>query len=126
MWPFDGDLAGLLRDGGVVAAEVYPAACAEWLRVGFGRRESKRRQGDRRLRAAALLDAAASLGVLVTGGIRDRVEDGFGSGATGEDAFDAFVGMLGMVHVLRGRRPVGPPPERAGLAALEGWVLGVG
>ena len=127
VWPFDGDLAVLVRGGGVVAAEVYPTACAEWLGVGFGRRESKRRQSDRVARAQALLDAAASPWTsLVTGDIRVRVEDGFGSGAMGEDAFDAFVGMTGMVHVLRGRRAAGPPPELADTAALEGWVLGVG
>jgi len=115
-----------VRDGGVVTAEVYPTACAEWLGVGFGGRASKRRQIDRMGRAGALLGAASALGVDVLDQARRRVEEGFGTTAEAEDAFDAFVGLLGMVHVLRGRRAPGPPPAHAEVAALEGWVLGVG
>jgi hypothetical protein len=49
-----------------------------------------------------------------------EVQDGFGSGADGEDRFDALVGLIGMLEVLAtGREPtVGPDPR------VEGWILG--
>ena len=36
------------------------------------------------------------------------VGDGFGTGAEGEDAFDAVMGLFGMIEVIEGRRPEGP------------------
>ena len=69
-----------------------------------------------------------ALGVRLTAAARNAVHDGFPS----DDAFDAAVGVLGMVAVLRGCRPAGPPapadppaPARA-VRTIEGWILGVG
>ena len=57
---------------------------------------------------------------------RAALHDGFGAASTGEDAYDAFVGLLGVVNVLRGGRSAGPPPGAPHATTVEGWILGVG
>ena len=54
---------------------------------------------------------------------REAVDGGFGSSEDGEDPFDAFVGVLGMLNVLLGRRSAGWL-EPAATRAMEGWILG--
>jgi hypothetical protein len=123
LWPFDGDLGSLLTTGRVVVAETYPAECAT--RLGLAApRTSKRRRGDRVVAAPAVLAAAARLGVTVAPAPRALIADGFGEAAAGEDGFDAVVGVLGMIDVLRGNQPSGPP-EGFAHVAVEGWTFGV-
>ena len=54
---------------------------------------------------------------------RAEIEDGFGAGADGEDRFDAVVGLLGMLGVVRGRRCSGEPDDPV-VRRVEGWILG--
>ena len=58
--------------------------------------------------------------------VRAQLRDGFGPASTGEDAYDAFVGLLGVVNVLRGGRSAGPPASSPYATTVEGWILGVG
>jgi hypothetical protein len=51
------------------------------------------------------------------------VQRGSGTGASGEDRFDAVVGLLGMLNVVLGRRPSGEPDDPL-VRRLEGWILG--
>jgi hypothetical protein len=55
-----------------------------------------------------------------------EIVDGFGPAGTGEDRFDAFVGLLQLVRVLRGERPPDPPESEARARSVEGWMLGIG
>ena len=54
--------------------------------------------------------------------IRPVVENGFGSDATGEHAFDAWVGLLGMLAALLGKQVEGGP-QAARTRAVEVWIL---
>ena len=123
IWPFDGDLHALSAVGAPILAETYPADGYAVLGAPFGPRESKRSQDDRRSKANAILGWALSAGVNLDDA-RETLIDGFGAASSGEDAFDAFVGLLAMIEIVEGRMPertVRTPPD---VAAWEGWILG--
>ena len=40
-----------------------------------------------------------------------------------DDAFDAVVGLFGMLQVCLGQRPTGEPQEQV-IREIEGWILG--
>lgn len=127
LWPFDGDLPGLAAAGTSVICECYPRAAYEWP-LGFPRTGwSKRRQADRRARAADALAWIASSGAPVRPdrGMRAALDDGFGAAPAGEDPFDATMGALQVIAVLQGLVPPGPDPAMpAAQRAVEGWILG--
>ena len=119
LWPFDGELADLLRTRRVTIAETYPAEY--YGPLGFGRGWSKRRQADRRDRARQITRAAAALGAVVPPAIATAVDDGFGPRPDGEDAFDTLVGLLGMLTALAGDATA---PSDPAIRSVEGWILG--
>jgi hypothetical protein len=41
----------------------------------------------------------------------------------GDDAFDAVVGLFGMLQVCLGQREPGGPDDRV-ILEIEGWILG--
>ena len=107
----------------VTVAEAYPAESAR--QFGFARGAwSKRRQADRRRVGRALLAWAADHGVDWAGEVEARVLDGFGPAASGEDPFDATVGLLGLLRVVRGVQAPGPAALPAAARRVEGWILG--
>lgn len=121
VWPFEGDLNALGRPGRVVLAEAYPAEA--YARVGLGRPTRKRDPAWRAAQAAAILAFAADQGVALSPEANAAVRGGFGPSPDGEDAFDSFLGALGMIPVAAGGHPERPPlpPE---VLAWEGWMLG--
>ncbi|TLN17671.1 hypothetical protein FDZ74_07335 [bacterium] len=52
-----------------------------------------------------------------------QIETGFGDRPNGEDLFDAVVGLLGMLQVLRGERTNAAPASPV-VRRVEGWILG--
>jgi len=58
--------------------------------------------------------------VILRTSTKHAVEQGF---PDGDDAFDATVGLFGMLEVLRNRRGSGEPDED-NVRKLEGWILG--
>lgn len=127
LWPFDGDLGDLLRERAAVVAETYPGEIYRHLGIRFrrpdGRRASKRNRGDRAAEAPVLRAAARRLDVGLAAPLGRAIGAGFDAAAGGEDGFDASVGLLGMVNVLRGHRPPWDPVD-PGLRKVEGWILG--
>jgi hypothetical protein len=122
LWPFAGVLADLLGRGGCVVAETYPT---EFYReVGLPKPFSKRRQDDRRAAAGGLRAAAARAGLEPNAALEAVIADGFGPRREGENAFDAVVGLIGMLLVLRGHRPADPPADPT-VRRIEGWMLGL-
>jgi len=123
LWPFAGDLATLAQAPCVVMAETYPADAYRLVGAAFGPRESKRRQADRRPKAAAILGWADRHGVVFAEDAEHALRNGFGATASGEDPFDALLGLLAMIEVADGRHA-----ERGALHdetdAWEGWILG--
>ena len=55
--------------------------------------------------------------------IESTISDGFGNSKEGEDQFDAFVGLLGMLSVVLGIRDDGLPEDEA-VKSVEGWIFG--
>ena len=122
VWPFSGELEPCL-DGDVALAEVYPGEVAAWLGMQLAAHGGKRSQLGRKAQAAILRSALDRLGVAPTPRLQAALEDGFGGASTGEDAFDAAVGAVGLLQCCAGHRTVWQP-RQAPVATLEGWVLG--
>ena len=118
LWPFDGSLPSLLSPGKVVVAETFPAECYGWFsKDPLG---SKRSQDNRKKFGTSLLSWAETQKVAIDGGLREEIEDGF---SQGDDAFDAVVGVFGMLKVCLGERATGEPEEQV-IRDIEGWILG--
>ncbi|MEK9660685.1 MAG: hypothetical protein VW644_02940, partial [Alphaproteobacteria bacterium] len=124
LWPFGGTLAALLAKPGLVVAETYPGEIYHHLGLAIAEpRRSKRRQADRAADAATLAGHTRRLGIDLSRDFAAALADGFGTDARGEDRFDAAVGLIGMVNILRGRRDPGDPKDRV-RRRIEGWILG--
>lgn len=54
-----------------------------------------------------------------------QIESGFSADKSGEDPFDALVGLVSMLDVVSGRRRVAPPLDDE-VRRVEGWILGQG
>lgn len=120
LWPFDGDLAVLMRSHRVTIAETYPAE--HYVAFGFGKQGSwrKSRQSDRIPRSTQLRAAAVAV-ASVSPGVEEAIASGFGAESDGEDRFDALVGLIGMLHSLRDSAEAPTDPVVRG---IEGWILG--
>ena len=118
LWPFDGPLPSLLAPGSIVVAETYPAECYGW----FSKEQlgSKRDRGNRRKFGASLLRWADAQSVAIKDGLKKEIRGGF---PQGDDAFDAVVGLFGMLQVCLGERAPGEPDECT-IRQVEGWILG--
>jgi hypothetical protein len=121
IWPFHGDLAELIGRHRFAVAETYPAEVYRHLRLDL--RRGKRKQEVRKSNAWPLLTWADSAGVDLSSDMSSGIESGFGAKASGEDRFDAVVGLFGMLEVVLGRRPAGEPDDPA-VRRIEGWILG--
>jgi len=122
LWPFEGCLAELAREGGLVLAETYPAEAYAHAGVRFRPGESKTRQADRRGKSGALSVWAVHAGVRFDDDMLTAVQGGFGEDPAGEDRFDAALGLFGMIEVVSGRRSEGATDGN--LRVWEGWILG--
>lgn len=121
-WPFDGSLSDLFGDFDIVLAEAYPADVYE--RLGIARKGwSKRDQAARRRVAHLLLKWANPQRAQFTDELVHAIRDGFGASRSGEDRFDAVVGLIGMIDVASGNRSDGAPDD-PDIRNWEGWILG--
>jgi hypothetical protein len=117
LWPFDGRLCSLLVPGNVVVAETYPAECYGW----FGEPpRSKGDQDERKKFGGSFLRWADAQRVVLADRLRRDIQRGF---PQGDDAFDAVVGLFGMLHVCLGQRESGEPTGCI-IRRVEGWILG--
>jgi len=119
LWPFDGKLDSLLVPGNTIVVETYPAECYDWFP---GAR--LRSKTDIRLRSTfgeRLLSCASMNNIAVRQELETAIRAGFPSGE--DDAFDAVVGLFGMLQVCLGQRASGEP-EDAIIREAEGWILG--
>ncbi len=123
LWPFQGPLDDLLARHRFVVAETYPAEVYGHLDLTLRRHGGKRSQAARRASAAPCSPSCDGCGIVAEPAARAEIEDGFGAGASGEDRFDAVVGLLGMLNVVLGRRPSGEPDDPV-VRRIEGWILG--
>jgi hypothetical protein len=123
LWPFDGQLHDLIATNDVVFAETYPAVVYPQLDIPRNLQWSKRKQAGRQAVSSYLLKRLDQQPVVVAEEVRELIADGFTAASSGEDQFDATVGLLGMLDVVEGRRPEGVPDQPA-VQQWEGWILG--
>ncbi|WP_202190065.1 hypothetical protein [Ensifer sp. LCM 4579] len=115
-------MAELANRKPVILAETYPGDV--YRQIGIPRSGwSKRRQADRTRMGQSILPWLAARPNLDTGLLQPFIDDGFGSDKSGEDRFDAVVGLLGMLDVVDRRRGEGIPAIDA-IQKWEGWILG--
>jgi hypothetical protein len=124
LWPFDGGLEQLIADHRIVLAETYAAEFYSHLDAKPGPGGKKSQEG-RRPACDALTEAAETLGVALSRDASTALRKSFGSSKDGEDRFDAFLGLIGMLAVVVGRRDPGPPGHLPpDVLRVEGWILG--
>lgn len=125
LWPFDGRLATLVRPGAVIAAETYPGDV--YARLGIPRRPvwSKRKQSGRSSVAHYLTRWLADHSHIDGSGVVESISEAFGCDRSGEDRFDAMVGLFGMLDVIDGNTDEGALDDPA-ILTWEGWILGQG
>jgi hypothetical protein len=122
LWPFDGELAALSKESHLVICETYPAEAYGHVGVRFASGASKQRQTNRRAATASLLPRSFEYGIQFSDAMRDALAEGFGQLKSGEDPFDAALGLLGMIEVVDGRRAAAPTPIEG--VDSEGWIFG--
>ena len=124
LWPFEGPLGELLATRRLVLAETYPAECYRQV-LNLKGRFSKQRRDDRLACAPDMLGLADSL-ALAPGALGEAIRRGFYDADGADNGFDAAVGLLAMLTVLRGRRGEGAAfMEPAIVRAVEGWMFGL-
>lgn len=124
LWPFDGDIDALAVEGQTVLVETYPADFYRQLGAVPGP-GGKRAQHGRAPACEALRAAVMRLEVQLNEEAEAELDSAFGDRSDGEDRFDAFVGLVGMLNVLLGGRQPGPPADAFDAATtVEGWILG--
>lgn len=122
VWPFDGSLERLSQEPGLVIAETYPGEAYGHVGVRFAQAESKTKQSHRRSKADAIHAWADRHAVRMAATVVSLIDDGFGDAKSGEDQFDALMGLLGMIEVADGRRSAAPPGRATD--PWEGWIIG--
>jgi hypothetical protein len=88
--------------------------------AGFGKTNQRARANQSNL----ILDWCNRHDVVPSPHLTADIRDGFGDSATGEDAFDAFIGALGMIEAVRNPARFRAPTDPAVLS-VEGWILGM-
>ncbi len=138
LWPFAGPLEALLQEETTVVAETYPAEF--YTHLGISKilrqpvksgsasqtRRGKRSRESRRACCCPLLDWAQEAGVSLQPELETEIRTGFGPTPQAEDRFDAVIGLFGMLNILLGNHPAGPPPGAisTNCIKIEGWIFG--
>ena len=125
IWPFSGTLAEFCQPENIVAVETYPAEFYEHLGLSFSfpTRKSKCRQAERQTFASHMLSWADERNLKLEYSLVNAIRDGFGSSITGEDRFDAVVGLYGMINIIQGDCPLDEPAIPL-IRNVEGWIFG--
>jgi len=128
IWPFSGELADLLHPGRIIIAETYPAEYYLGILLDpdspvRSLHFSKRNPQNLQQFAPRMLDWAESHDLELDTGLRETIQAGFSPPSAGEDAFDATIGLFGMLSVILGYQPPGEPRSED-IRRIEGWILG--
>jgi len=121
-WPFDGGFHDLIATVPMTVVETYPTEFYKHLDLGVVR--GKRHQHVRQAKAPKLLEFAVGLELCLDTELTTSINGGFGSSKSGEDQFDAVVGLLGMLNVIEGAGHPGAPADDRAVNTVEGWILG--
>ena len=126
LWPFDGEMPDLIATERTVIAETYPAAAMRLLDITVPP-PGKTSQDARRTAAPQIFDVCEELRITPSAELTATVSNGFGPKKSGEDPFDALLGLLGMIAVATGNKSsgIGNADEPSHVRTVEGWILGV-
>ena len=125
IWPFHGQLSGLIRPGQIVIVETYPAEGC--LHIGLtppGRGWSKRSQSDRVRISDKIFGWVRKRNVSLSPNLENEIRSGFGDSKDGEDRFDSVIGLLSMLETVLGYRKTGEP-DLPSIRSIEGWIFGL-
>ncbi|MFU8772453.1 MAG: hypothetical protein ACNA8H_08550 [Anaerolineales bacterium] len=128
IWPFSGSLQELLQTEALIVAETYPPEFYNHFKLNFknpitGKPSGKRDQVVRASNAAILMSIVNVLEIQLEPALRVDLLSGFGPSQSGEDTFDAFIGLLGMLNILSGKQPFDDPDD-FDIRHIEGWIFG--
>lgn len=123
LWPFDGTLDELLAGHDLVVAETFPGIMYE--RIGLPPRYAwnRKSQPGRAAVAGPLLNWFHRHPAVPAEGMQEAILNGFSGLAGGEARFDALVGLLGMLEILRDTIDEGCVNDPI-IRRWEGWILG--
>lgn len=122
IWPFDGNLHGLLGSDASVVVETYPAAACVQLGLDAPGQGTWKKGDSHDLRRLAnrILEWPDSLEISFSNALVHEIKAGF---EQGDDAFDAAIGLFGMLDVVLGDRNTGVPDDDT-VRGMEGWIFG--
>jgi len=121
IWPFDGDLATCSAQPGVTLIETYPGEIYDWLGI------SELTKSNQKSRASAikhLCTYAPENGIEISPAVLADIQSGFGPEQGKDDAFDALVGVMGLIRIADGKRPEFLPDDPC-IRKREGWIAGL-
>ena len=116
---FDGNIEFLLQSGCIVVAETYPAEFYKWF--AGDRPRSKMDIASRKRFGSNLFEWAHRSEVSIAPKLRNAIDAGFSEGK--DDAFDAVVGLFGILQICLGERMLYEPVDTT-VREIEGWILG--
>lgn len=121
LWPFHGHLDSLLQSSPIVAAETYPAQYyAAIFNALAGRKGERAVRAETAPRIFAWTNARSSYLKLSTD-LHSEIEQGFTVGS--DDAFDAAIGLFGMIDAVQNWSEAFEPKDLT-IQNIEGWILG--
>ena len=122
IWPFTGDLASLCKSPGVTLIETYPGEVYGWL--DDISELTKSNQNSRQKYLHKLREDAHTKGIAINDAVWADIKDGFGPDNGKDDAFDALVGVMGLIEIAEGHRPE-HLPRTPSILEREGWIVGL-
>ncbi|MGI9127992.1 MAG: hypothetical protein ACR2IG_07265 [Roseomonas sp.] len=122
LWPFSGELE-LGNSTGLTIAETYPAEIYGWIDIKFLGKGGKKSQEKRSELIPKIEAWIEKRNIRLFPDVAAQLQKGFGSAPDGEDRFDAFCGICGMIAIAEGTRVSGAPND-ASVRNFEGWILG--
>jgi len=123
LWPFDGWLSETQFQSGIIFAESYPGEYLGQLLKPHHLFGSKRDPNFRKACAQPLLALFEHHRFSIAPEVMDMISSGFGEKTDSEDAFDAFVGLAGMLSAVL-NIPTEPKNIPEEIRAIEGWIFG--
>jgi len=132
LWPFDGPMTELIQPGTCVATETYPTEYHARL---FGAPLRGKRYASKRVAVASeWLSRAESWNIALDSKLTEQIKTGFADRSTPpipaekrdnrDDAFDASVGLFGMLDSLLHFDTQLEPTDEA-IRNIEGWIFGL-
>ncbi|MFX4229399.1 MAG: hypothetical protein ACFHHU_16430 [Porticoccaceae bacterium] len=121
IWPYSGDLAACASQSGVTLIETYPGEIYGWLGLS---KLTKSSQSSRADAIRFLLEHPDNTGIEIADEVRYVIQDGIDRAHGKDDAFDALIGIFGLIRIAAGKHAENLP-RRASILEREGWIVGM-